>query len=29
VALDQLPEEICRRVGLSSRVRPLAQTRAD
>jgi len=29
VALDLLPEEICRRVGLSSRVRPLAQTRAD
>ena len=29
VALDQLPEEICRRVGLSSRDRPLAPTRAD
>ncbi len=29
VALDQLPEEICRRVGMSSRIRPLAQTRAD
>jgi two-component system chemotaxis response regulator CheB len=29
VALDQLPEEICRRAGLASRVRPFASTQFD